>query len=120
MRRVGRPPLGETARQLIAIQLDAKVLAQFRKEARGRRDAGEVDVVAETGLASTLQEANESGALLGPRPPSDDNDDPVMGSSFRQHEEVIAIAGHQQAVSLERELKHQRVCGLRPEHVANA
>lgn len=37
MRRVGRPPLGETARQLIAIRLDAKVLAQFRKEARRRR-----------------------------------------------------------------------------------
>jgi len=37
MRRVGRPPLGDTARQLIAIRLDAKVLAQFRKEARRRR-----------------------------------------------------------------------------------
>src|SRR5688572_6124843 len=37
MRRVGRPPLGDTARQLIAIRLDAQVLAQFRKEARRRR-----------------------------------------------------------------------------------
>lgn len=37
MRRVGRPPLGETARQLIAIRLDTEVLAQFRKEARRRR-----------------------------------------------------------------------------------
>jgi uncharacterized protein (DUF4415 family) len=36
MRRVGRPPLGDTARQLIAIRLDAKVLARFRKEARRR------------------------------------------------------------------------------------
>lgn len=36
MRRVGRPPLGETARQLIAIRLDTKVLARFRKEARRR------------------------------------------------------------------------------------
>jgi len=36
VRRVGRPPLGETARQLIAIRLDAKVLARFRKEARRR------------------------------------------------------------------------------------
>ena len=36
MRRVGRPPLGEAARQLIAIRLDAKVLARFRKEARRR------------------------------------------------------------------------------------
>ena len=37
MRRVGRPPLGETARQLIAIRVDAGVLEQFRKEARRRR-----------------------------------------------------------------------------------
>ena len=37
MRRVGRPPLGEQARQLIAIRVDAGVLAQFRKEARRRR-----------------------------------------------------------------------------------
>jgi len=36
MRRVGRPPLGEAARQLIAIRLDAKVLARFRKEAQRR------------------------------------------------------------------------------------
>ena len=37
MRRVGRPPLGATARQLIAIRVDAGVLEQFRKEARSRR-----------------------------------------------------------------------------------
>ena len=37
MRRVGRPPLGDRARQLIAIRLDARVLDEFRKEARRRR-----------------------------------------------------------------------------------
>ncbi len=37
MRRVGRPPLGNTPRQLIAIRVDADVLDQFRKEARHRR-----------------------------------------------------------------------------------
>ena len=37
MRRVGRPPLGDRARQLIAIRLDADVLAEFRGEARRRR-----------------------------------------------------------------------------------
>lgn len=36
-RRVGRPPLGEEPRQLIAIRVDAGVLDQFRKEARRRR-----------------------------------------------------------------------------------
>jgi uncharacterized protein (DUF4415 family) len=37
MRRVGRPPLGDAPRQLIAIRIDAGVLSQFRKEARRRR-----------------------------------------------------------------------------------
>ena len=30
MRRVGRPPIGEQARQLIAIRLDARVIEGFR------------------------------------------------------------------------------------------
>ena len=37
MRRVGRPPLGDEPRQLIAIRVDAGVLDEFRKEARRRR-----------------------------------------------------------------------------------
>ena len=37
MRRVGRPPLGQRSRQLIAIRVDPDVLDQFRKEARRRR-----------------------------------------------------------------------------------
>lgn len=37
MRRVGRPPLGDEPRQLIAIRVDPGVLKQFRKEARRRR-----------------------------------------------------------------------------------
>ena len=37
MRRVGRPPLGNEPRQLIAIRVDPGVLEQFRKEARRRR-----------------------------------------------------------------------------------
>lgn len=37
MRRVGRPPLGDRARQLIAIRVDPGVLDEFRKEARRRR-----------------------------------------------------------------------------------
>lgn len=36
MKRVGRPPFGDAARQLIAIRVDAGVLEQFRKEARRR------------------------------------------------------------------------------------
>jgi uncharacterized protein (DUF4415 family) len=34
MRRVGRPPLGSEARQLIAIRLDPDVLSRFRAEAK--------------------------------------------------------------------------------------
>ena len=36
MRRVGRPPLGDEPRQLIAIRVDSDVLDRFRKEARRR------------------------------------------------------------------------------------
>jgi uncharacterized protein (DUF4415 family) len=36
MRRVGRPPLGEEPRRLIAIRIDPGVLESFRKEARRR------------------------------------------------------------------------------------
>jgi uncharacterized protein (DUF4415 family) len=36
MRRVGRPPIGEEPRKLIAIRLDPRVLESFRKEARRR------------------------------------------------------------------------------------
>jgi uncharacterized protein (DUF4415 family) len=39
MRRVGRPPLGDRARQLIAIRVDANVLEGLRKEAT-RRNVG--------------------------------------------------------------------------------
>jgi uncharacterized protein (DUF4415 family) len=37
MRRVGRPPIGGAARQLIAIRVDPDVLERFRKEARRRK-----------------------------------------------------------------------------------
>jgi uncharacterized protein (DUF4415 family) len=39
VRRVGRPPIGEQARQLIAIRLDPRVIDEFRKEAK-RRNVG--------------------------------------------------------------------------------
>jgi uncharacterized protein (DUF4415 family) len=39
MRRVGRPPIGEQARQLIAIRLDPQVIDAVRKEAK-RRNLG--------------------------------------------------------------------------------
>jgi uncharacterized protein (DUF4415 family) len=37
MRRVGRPPLGDAARRLIAIRVDPVVLDRFRKEAKRRK-----------------------------------------------------------------------------------
>ena len=36
MRRVGRPPIGDEPRRLIAIRVDPSVLESFRKEARRR------------------------------------------------------------------------------------
>jgi uncharacterized protein (DUF4415 family) len=35
--RVGRPPLGDAARRLIAIRVDPDVLAQFRKGPKRRK-----------------------------------------------------------------------------------
>ena len=37
MRRVGRPPIGDEPRQMIAIRVDTAILAALRKEARRRR-----------------------------------------------------------------------------------
>jgi uncharacterized protein (DUF4415 family) len=45
MRRVGRPPLGDEPRQLIAIRVDAGVLDRFRKEARWRRVGYQINEV---------------------------------------------------------------------------
>lgn len=36
MRRVGRPPLGTTARQMIAIRIDPQVLVALQREAKRR------------------------------------------------------------------------------------
>ena len=36
MRRVGRPPLGTVARQLIAIRIDPQVLVALQREAKRR------------------------------------------------------------------------------------
>ena len=53
MRRVGRPPLGDSARQLIAIRLDPRVLKEFRKQAR-RRNVGYQTLINEV-LARYIQ-----------------------------------------------------------------
>jgi uncharacterized protein (DUF4415 family) len=37
LRRIGRPPVGASARQLIAIRVDPDVLERFRKEAKRRK-----------------------------------------------------------------------------------
>lgn len=54
MRRVGRPPLGDEPRQLIAIRLDPGVLEKFRKEAR-RRGVGYQTLINEV-LAKHVRE----------------------------------------------------------------
>lgn len=37
MRRVGRPPIGEAARRLIAIRIDPQILKEVKKEAQRRK-----------------------------------------------------------------------------------
>jgi uncharacterized protein (DUF4415 family) len=55
VRRVGRPPLGDEPRQLIAIRVDPGVLKQFRKEARRRR-AGYQTLINEVLAAYVLKD----------------------------------------------------------------
>ncbi len=60
MRRVGRPPLGDRTRQVIAIRVDAGVLDQFWKEARRRRVGYQTlinQVLAEQTLLGALRRA---------------------------------------------------------------
>jgi uncharacterized protein (DUF4415 family) len=56
MRPVGRPRLGEHARQLIAIRLDPEVIDGFRKAAK-RRKIGYQTLISEV-LAEHLRKAS--------------------------------------------------------------
>src|SRR6185503_7597744 len=60
MRRVGRPPIGEQARQLIAIRLDPRVIDEFRKEAK-RRNLGYQTLINEV-LAKHVKPFGERSA----------------------------------------------------------
>src|SRR5438876_6781596 len=71
MRRVGRPPLGDEPRQLIAIRVDPGVLDQFRKEARRRR-VGYQTLINEV-LAQHVRKVGTGRSLVriqSPRPKS--------------------------------------------------
>jgi len=59
MRRVGRLPIGDEARRLIAIRIDANVLSEFRREAR-RRGIGR-----ETLINEVLAGHVEKGVAVG-------------------------------------------------------
>ncbi len=54
MRRVGRPPIGDEPRRLIAIRVDPSVLESFRKEAR-RRHVGYQTLINEVLAEHTRQ-----------------------------------------------------------------
>jgi uncharacterized protein (DUF4415 family) len=57
MKRVGRPPIGESARRLIAIRIDPAVLQQVRKEAK-RREVGYQTLINDI-LAKHAKSVNE-------------------------------------------------------------
>lgn len=59
MRRVGRPLIGEQARQLIAIRLDPRVINAFRKEAK-RRNLGYQTLINEV-LAKHVNTSRKPG-----------------------------------------------------------
>ncbi len=56
MRRVGRPPLGESARRLIAIRIDPQVLFSLQEEAR-KKDTGYQSLINEI-LAKHIEKAS--------------------------------------------------------------
>jgi len=62
MRRVGRPPLGDRTRQLIAIRVHPGVLDKFRKEAR--RPVGYQTLINEV-LAKTSRSRERISRLPG-------------------------------------------------------
>lgn len=59
-RRIGRPPLGNEARQSIAIRLDVRVLAAYRKEAK-RRGVGYQTLITRCARRCAGQRQNQYG-----------------------------------------------------------
>jgi hypothetical protein len=57
-----------------------------------RRRLGEVDVVSETGLASTFQQSKQRRPFVCSGSTTDDNDDAMMWRRRCETEKVVAVA----------------------------
>jgi hypothetical protein len=77
-----------------------------------RRRFGEVDVVSEAGLASTLQQPKQRSPFVRSGSTADDNDDAGMWPRRCEIEKVVAVAGQKQAAALAGELEDGFVKGI--------
>ena len=77
-----------------------------------RRRSGEVDVVSETGLASTFQQPKQRSPFVCSGSTADDNDDAMMGPRRCEIEKVVAVAGQKQATTLVGKLEDGFVGGI--------
>jgi hypothetical protein len=62
-----------------------------------RIDSGEVDVALESSITGAFQQSKQHRALSRPGPTPDDDDDTEMRLALRQSNEVVPVAGHQDA-----------------------
>jgi len=85
-----------------------------------RIDSGEVDVALESSITGAFQQSKQRRALSRPGPTPDDDDDTVMRLALRQSNEVVPVAGHQDAPVVVRGLEDHRVGGVLRQEIAYA
>ena len=78
---------------------------------RRRSPSGEVDVVAETRFARPFKQPQQRRSLLSACLSADDDDDAVMRLRLGELQEVVAVAGHQEAVVLACKSEDSRIRG---------
>jgi hypothetical protein len=80
--------------------------------------SSKVDVPPEAGFIGPFKQEEQRRPLGCASPAPDDDDDPVMGLSLRQFDEVVTIAGHHQAIVIVRELQDERIGRFPRKHIA--
>lgn len=80
--------------------------------------SSKVDVALEAGFTGAFQQPKQRSPLRGTSPAPDDDDETVMRLALGQLNEVVPVAGHQEATVFMGELENDQIGGLRREHVA--
>jgi hypothetical protein len=77
-----------------------------------RIDSGEIDIALEARLTGAFQQPKQRRALSRPGPAPDDDDDTAMGLALGQSNEIVPVAGHEDAAVVVRSLEDDRVGGF--------